>query len=145
MIAEVTSQPQISYQGIGWLLVGLGALAMLANQLDDFFKRRQGKDQEPPNGELHVALEAHTEAIDELRNQFKEQREKRDNEIQDIYERMNTDRAFGEEERRRSSSAIYNKIEQTRVEVESNLNDVKETIRVLPNEIITLLKNTNKI
>ena len=56
------------WQYVGWLFVGLAAVAVCLNQIDDFFDRRKPKipePQRPPNEQLESSLSALAEQLRE--------------------------------------------------------------------------------
>jgi hypothetical protein len=127
-----------SYQAIGWLIVGLASLCVAINQIDDFFERRKAKPGFPPAEQLEssrLALERRVErleeAMGEIRREMKEDRE--------AQAKLASVRAAG----------IYKKVDEVRAELSANLelvrHELSESQRSLPNEIVTLLKNTNAI
>ena len=130
--------PPNTYEGIGWLVVGLASLCVAVNQIDDFFERRKPRQGFPPVEQLensHLALAGRVEklegAIAEIRREMKEDRESQT--------KSASIRAAG----------LYKKIDEVRAELSANLETVRQELtesqRTLPNEIVTLLKNTNAI
>jgi hypothetical protein len=130
--------PPTTFASIGWLVVGLASLCVAINQIDDFFERRKPRPGFPPVEQLensHNALRQRVEKLEdalvELRLEMKQDREAQD--------RSASARAAG----------YYRKIDEVRAELTSNFEAVRreltENQRTLPNEIVTLLKNTNAI
>ncbi len=130
--------PPDSYAAIGWLVVGLASLCVAINQIDDFFERRKAKPGFPPVEQLENSQNALAQRVDGLeagladaRREMKEDRE--------ALARSASARAAG----------IYKKVDEVRSELSANLETVRheltENQRSLPNEIVTLLKNTNAI
>lgn len=77
-VAETLPDPT-AFSSIGWILVGLGALALTLNQLFDFFAKFKEKPPSPPLhkeyatiAELKALEEAHTDFRDEVRVSFDE-------------------------------------------------------------------------
>lgn len=127
-----------SYESIGWLVVGLAALCVAINQIDDFFERRKPRAGFPPVEQLEnsrLALEHRVDKIEldlmAIRREMKEDRE--------TSARTASIRAAG----------LYKKIDETRAELSANIETVRQELtenqRSLPNEIVALLKNTNAI
>ena len=130
--------PPDSYAAIGWLVVGLASLCVAINQIDDFFERRKAKPGFPPVEQLENSQKALAQRVDGLeagladaRREMKEDRE--------ALARSASARAAG----------IYKKVDEVRSELSANLETVRHELtqnqRSLPNEIVTLLKNTNAI
>jgi hypothetical protein len=116
-----------SFESLGWLIVGLASLATAINQIDDFFERRKTKPGFPPAEQLENSQEALAARVEKLELA-----------VGDIRREMKADR----EELARTASiraaGIYKKIDEVRAEFSASQ-------RSLPNEIVTLLKNTNAI
>jgi hypothetical protein len=128
----------LSYDSIGWLVVGLAALCVAVNQMDDFFDRRKPRPGFPPveqleNSQRTLALRVDKleDALTGLRREMREDRETQ---------------AISASER---TAGIYQKIDDVRTELSANLENVRRELtdnqRSLPNEIVALLKNTNAI
>ena len=127
-----------SYEAIGWLVVGLASLCVAINQIDDFFERRKPKAGFPPVEQLENSHEALAERVDKLEEA-----------MTDIRREMREDREAQAKSASASAAGIYKKIDEVRAELSANLETVRhelaENQRSLPNEIVTLLKNTNAI
>jgi len=128
----------LSYDSIGWLVVGLSALCVTVNQMDDFFDRRKPRPGFPPveqleNSQRTLALRVDKleDALTGLRREMREDRETQ---------------AISASER---TAGIYQRIDGVRTELSANLENVRRELtdnqRSLPNEIVALLKNTNAI
>lgn len=123
-----------SYQSIGWLLVSLGALALIANQLLAFVRNLRGPSPQPPNNELELAGQQLEMRVSELERNREEDRKQASERRKAIYEQMNRDRETFMQEVRN----LYARIERNEVHI-------NETIRQLPHEIIATLRNTGVI
>ncbi len=127
-----------SYQAIGWLVVGLASLCVAINQIDDFFERRKPKAGFPPVEQLENSQEALSQRVDKLEEA-----------MADIRREMKEDREAEAKSASARTAGIYRKIDEVRAELSANLETVRheltENQRSLPNEIVTLLKNTNAI
>ena len=51
------------FSSIGWIIVGIAALCMAFNQIDDFVKRRQGRDGERTLMNVPLEVKAATEFV----------------------------------------------------------------------------------
>ena len=126
------------WQWLGWLLGGLAALAVCINQIDDFFERRKPKEGFPPVEQLENSQNALTERVDHLARA-----------ISDIRREMKEDREAQAKSASARAAGIYKKIDEVRAELSANLESARKELaenqRSLPNEIVTLLKNTNAI
>jgi chromosome segregation ATPase len=126
------------WQWLGWLLGGLAALAVCINQIDDFFERRKPKEGFPPVEQLENSQNALTERVDHLERA-----------ISDIRREMKEDREAQAKSASARAAGIYKKIDEVRAELSANLESARKELaenqRSLPNEIVTLLKNTNAI
>lgn len=80
---------------------------------------------------------------------FEIARQIRDDEIKTVRSDMEKHRETAERERKISAAGVYRKIDEVRTELSANLETVRQELsenqRALPNEIVTLLKNTNAI
>jgi hypothetical protein len=127
-----------SYEAIGWLVVGLAALCVAINQIDDFFERRKTKPGKPPAEQLENSQEALAERVSRLENA-----------VLEIHREMKEDREAVTRAGSARAAGIYKKIDEVRAELSANLDAVRremaENQRSLPNEIVALLKNTNAI
>jgi hypothetical protein len=127
-----------SYEAIGWLVVGLAALCVAINQIDDFFERRKTKPGKPPAEQLENSQEALAERVSRLENA-----------VLEIHREMKEDRESVTRAGSARAAGIYKKIDEVRAELSANLDGVRremaENQRSLPNEIVALLKNTNAI
>ena len=127
-----------SFQGIGWLVVALASLCVTVNQVDDFFERRKTKLGFPPVEQLDSSQQALERRVDKLEDEIARLRRemKEDREAQS---RSGSERAAG----------LYKKIDDVRAELSADIEAVRKELtenqRGLPNEIVTLLKNTNAI
>lgn len=157
MLAD-TIFTEVPVQVAGWL--GCAFIVMLL--VNEGFKlwKNINPPAHPPNSELSIAGRNLEEKFFGLQQEFREAREARNGEIETIRLAQAADRAAVETERKRSSSSLYrhmdetkaqleNKMEDMRKELSTNLENVRaelsENQRLLPNEIVTLLKNTNAI
>ena len=127
-----------SFEAIGWLVVGLAALCVAINQIDDFFERRKTKPGKPPAEQLENSQEALAERVSRLENA-----------VLEIHREMKEDREAVTRAGSVRAAGIYKKIDEVRAELSANLDAVRremgENQRSLPNEIVALLKNTNAI
>ena len=122
-----------SFEGIGWLVVGLAALCVSVNQIDDFFERRKPRAGFPPVEQLDNSQAALAERVDRLEDA-----------LADLRREMKADREALAEAGSARAAGIYRKIDEVRGELSANLASVRrelaESQRSLPNEIVTLLK-----
>ncbi len=116
-----------SYEAIGWLVVGLAALCVAVNQMDDFFERRKPRAGFPPVEQLQESHHTLSERVDRLEASLAELRRE-----------MKEERLMQTQEASERVRGIYQRIEGVRAELAANQ-------RSLPNEIVSLLKNTNAI
>lgn len=130
--------PPTSYEAIGWLVVGLAALCVAVNQIDDFFERRKPRAGFPPVEQLENSQRALTERVEKLEDALGE-----------IRREMREDRELAAKSASIRAAGIYKKIDEVRAGLSANLETVRQELaenqRSLPNEIVTLLKNTNAI
>jgi hypothetical protein len=119
-------------------VVGLAALCVAINQIDDFFERRKTKPGKPPAEQLENSQEALAERVSRLENA-----------VLEIHREMKEDREAVTRAGSARAAGIYKKIDEVRAELSANLDAVRremaENQRSLPNEIVALLKNTNAI
>ena len=127
-----------SYEGIGWLVVALASLCVAINQIDDFFERRKPRPGFPPAEQLENSQKTLAARVDKLESAFAELRRE-----------MKEDRLAINESSAACANNIYRKIDQVRAELTASLEQTRlqlaEQQRLLPNEIVALLKNTNAI
>lgn len=126
------------WQWLGWLLGGLAAIAVCINQIDDFFERRKPRVGFPPVEQLENSQNALAERVDHLEQA-----------VWDIRREMKEDRETQAKSASARAAGIYKKIDEVRAELSANLESARKELaenqRSLPNEIVTLLKNTNAI
>ena len=127
-----------SFQGIGWLVVGLAALCVAINQIDDFFERRKPRVGFPPVEQLENSQQALARRVEKI-----------EAEIADVRREMREDRESQARSASVRSAGLYRKIDEVRAELSANIETVRQELadnqRSLPNEIVALLKNTNAI
>jgi hypothetical protein len=127
-----------SYEAIGWLVVGLSSLSVAINQIDDFFERRKPREGFPPVEQLDNSQHLLSARVDRLEAEMGELRRE-----------MKADRETLNESVSARAEGVYRKIDEVRAELSANLErtrqELSENQRSLPNEIVTLLKNTNAI
>ena len=127
-----------SFQGIGWLVVGLAALCVAINQVDDFFERRKPRVGFPPVEQLENSQQALARRVEKI-----------EAEIADVRREMREDRESQARSASVRSAGLYRKIDEVRAELSANIETVRQELadnqRSLPNEIVALLKNTNAI
>jgi hypothetical protein len=127
-----------SYEAIGWLVVALASLCVAINQIDDFFDRRKPREGFPPVEQLDNSQNALSVRVDKLEAEMGELRRE-----------MKEDREAANASGSARAAGIYRKIDEVRSELSANLErarqELAENQRSLPNEIVTLLKNTNAI
>jgi len=137
MIMNAPMAPD-SYAAIGWLVVGLASLCVAINQIDDFFERRKVKPGFPPVEQLENSQNALAQRVDGLEAG-----------LADVRREMKEDREALARSASARAAGIYKKVDEVRSEFSANLETVRheltENQRSLPNEIVTLLKNTNAI
>jgi chromosome segregation ATPase len=130
--------PPTSYEAIGWLVVGLASLCVAINQIDDFFERRKPRAGFPPVEQLENSQQALTERVENLEDA-----------LTDLRHEMKEDREAQAKSASIRAAGLYKKIDEVRAELSANLETVRQELtesqRSLPNEIVTLLKNTNAI
>jgi chromosome segregation ATPase len=130
--------PPTTYESIGWLVVGLASLCVAINQIDDFFERRKPRLGSPPVEQLENSQLALTERVEHL-----------EDDLSDLRHEMKQDREALLKSGSIRAAGIYKKIDEVRTELSANLETVRQELtenqRHLPNEIVTLLKNTNAI
>jgi hypothetical protein len=130
--------PPNSYEAIGWLVVGLASLCVAVNQIDDFFERRKPRVGFPPVEQLENSQNALTERVENL-----------EDDLSDLRYEMKEDREAQLKSASIRAAGLYKKIDEVRAELSANLETVRQELaanqRALPNEIVTLLKNTNAI
>jgi hypothetical protein len=130
--------PPDSYQAIGWLVVGLASLCVAVNQIDDFFERRKPRQGFPPVEQLENSQHALAERVENLEEA-----------ISDIRREMKEDYEAQAKSASIRVAGLYKRMDEVRSELSANLErvrqDLTESQRSLPNEIVTLLKNTNAI
>src|ERR1700735_1350409 len=128
----------LSYEAIGWLVVGLASLCVAVNQIDDFFERRKPRAGFPPVEQLENSQNALTERVENLEDA-----------LTDLRHEMKEDREAQARSASIRAAGLYKKIDEVRAELSTNLETVRQELaanqRALPNEIVTLLKNTNAI
>lgn len=127
-----------SYEAIGWLVVALSSLCVAINQIDDFFERRKPREGFPPAEQLENSQNALSARVDKLEAEMGELRRE-----------MKEDREAANLSASARTAGMYRKVDEVRSELSANLERVRhelaENQRSLPNEIVTLLKNTNAI
>jgi len=79
------------------------------------------------------------------KSDFDEARIVRDQELRAIRAEVKENRENAERERRITAAGIYKKLDETRAELENKVDEVKETMRTLPSEVIVVLRNTGVI
>ena len=130
--------PPNSYEAIGWLVVGLASLCVAVNQIDDFFERRKPRVGFPPVEQLENSQNALTERVADL-----------EDDLSDLRREMKEDRESQAKSASIRAAGLYKKIDEVRAELSANIETVRQELtesqRCLPNEIVTLLKNTNAI
>ena len=119
-------------------MVALSALCVALNQIDDFFERRKPREGFPPVEQLENSQNALSARVDRLEAEMGELRRE-----------MKEDRESANASASARTEGIYRKIDEVRSELSANLErarqELAESQRSLPNEIVTLLKNTNAI
>lgn len=152
MIAEVSTD--FPWQYVGWLIVGLAAVAVCFNQIDDFIERRKTKippPQEPANRELEIKQENLTSRVKALEDTIveKEWFTKIERDIETMRLESNEARADKSKEDSIHRSSIYRAIDKVRVEnsehIESVRKELSSDIKEMPMQLVALLKNTNSI
>jgi hypothetical protein len=127
-----------SFESLGWLVVGLAALCVAINQIDDFFERRK-----PPLGFPPV------EQLDTTQKVLARRVEKLEDELAALRREMKEDRESQSRSASIRAAGLYKKIDEVRAELSATIETVRQELtdnqRSLPNEIVALLKNTNAI
>ncbi len=120
-----------SYQAIGWLVVGLGAVMLALNQGVNLVRGFRG---EPPAEQLKIIAEALARRVDDLEEQRAKDLQHASERRQMIYAEFKRqhERFLGE------IKDVYRVIEQDKKELNS-------VLRNLPNEVIATLRHTNVI
>src|SRR5579872_1871494 len=121
----------------GWVAC-LAFTLMLLNEGFKFFKNVKGDPGQPPNEQIQSSQNALTERVENL-----------EEDLSEIRREMKEDREAQTKSASIRAAGIYKKIDEVRAELSANLESVRQELtdnqRSLPNEIVTLLKNTNAI
>lgn len=134
-----------SWQGMAWVALAIGGLALAFNQVHEFWQRI--KDKPAP---AEVAQEARdryaskTECLSRhqvVDRQLAELQSRVEAQRQEFEGKLEEGRAQAEESRAR----LYAHIDQKIAEVQANVARVHERVDNLPSQVVTLLKNTRAI
>jgi hypothetical protein len=162
-LAEVTTDFQ--YQWVGWLFVGLAAVAMCANQIDDFLDRRKTKAGEPPNETLHADAKNLVRRVDVLEEDVSEISQRMIGSDwfrkieSDIKYLKDADATYRENKDRADSihrKSLYEAIKDSRDETREEISELRQAIsddrkeidtkiQELPNQLVAMLRNTGVI
>jgi hypothetical protein len=130
--------PPNSFESIGWLVVGLAALCVAINQIDDFFDRRKPRVGFPPVEQLENSQQTLARRVEKL-----------EDELAAVRREMKEDRESQTRSASVRAAGLYKKIDDVRAELSATIETVRQELtenqRSLPNEIVALLKNTNAI
>lgn len=130
--------PPNSFESIGWLVVGLAALCVAINQIDDFFERRKPRVGFPP-----------VEQLDDSQKALARRVEKLEDDLAVLRREMKEDRESQSRSASVRAAGLYKKIDEVRAELSATIETVRQELtenqRSLPNEIVALLKNMNAI
>jgi len=120
-----------AYASIGWLIVSLGALALVLNQGFGFVRSLRG---EPPAEQLKLIAESLKERVDDLEKQREADLKNASDRRQLIYAEFRTQRMD-----------FLKEIKDVYVRIDKDRNSVNEALRELPGELIATLRNTGVI
>lgn len=136
---------------VGGSFICLVALVMGANAVDDFLDRRKTKVGSPPNEQLqssHSDLERRVGVLEET-IVSKEWFNKIESDLETLRTEANTHRESKDKTDSIHRASLYKAIDACRSDTSNHIENVRRELsdnqRSLPNEIVTLLKNTNAI
>lgn len=116
-----------SFASIGWLFVGLGALALLLNQGADFLARFKAKEPTPPLHEQYATKDE----LDEVKKQVGELDEKIDSQFEKL-----------RNERRVSVAELHKRIESVSTGVHDRVTELLKSFSELKGTVQQALKET---
>jgi len=129
LFAEAQQLPDPnSFASIGWLLVGLGAIALLLNQGADFLARFKAKEPTPPLHEQYATkqeLAAVESKVDDI-----------DGKIDRRFEELRKERSV-------SVAQLHKRIEETTSGIQARVSDLMGSFRELKGAVQTALKDTH--
>lgn len=129
MLAQAVQQlpDPNSFASIGWLLVGLGALALLLNQGADFLNRFRAKEPTPPLHEQYATKDE----LDEVKRQVGELDEKIDSQFEKL-----------RNERRVSVAELHKRIEGVSGGMHERVTELLKSFSELKGTVQQALKET---
>src|SRR5579883_3055403 len=95
-----------SYESIGWLVVGLAALCVAINHVDEFFERRKPRQGFPPVEQLENSQQALARRVDKL-----------EAELNAVRREMKEDRESSARSGSERAAGLYKKIDEVRAEL----------------------------
>lgn len=121
-LAEATTE--YSYQSIGWLVVGIAAICVAANQIGDFIARFRTPEGKPPNGEIAQRIENAVSRIErsereitDLRTELAKDRHNLEIHMsarsKTLFEKMDAQNATSEDSRERLHQRVNSVMENT--------------------------------
>ena len=126
----MSSDPN-AYQSVGWILVGIFALAGGVNQIHALVLRWRG---EPSSESLYAEARAIGRRVEELEKQRKQDLDNASERRRLIYAEFKSQRGD-----------FLNEIKDLYARIDSDRKHVEEVLRHLPNELIATLRNTGVI
>lgn len=146
---SLTPHDAFQWSALGWLLGGITALCVCANQIDEYFQRRKDKPSLPPNEQLQSSHQSLSVRVDRV-----------EGDVSGIRTEMKADRAASVLDGSARSKTIFQQMEKLREEMKSDLD--KQTTRLearsdkqmasletriegMPEKLINLLRHTGAI
>lgn len=120
-----------AYASIGWLMVALGALALVLNQGFGFVRSVRGA---PPAEQLQLIADALEKRIQQLEKQRETDLVQASTRRQLIYQEFKDQR-----------TDFLKEIKDVYTQIDKDRTAVNEALRELPNELIATLRNTGVI
>lgn len=145
-IAESVPSDPNSYQGIGWVLVAIGALAVIVNQFGEVFNRFRAKEPSPPLHKEYASREQHDELRErvdamaqEIAANFKDMREERSRSARTLHERIEK----FDIKNQQLTAALSKEVKEDFLGVHHRISEIVTAFSELKGAISTALKNSN--
>jgi hypothetical protein len=139
LFAETTLPDPNNYASIGWVMVVLGVIVVMINQVSEMVARHKAKDPDPPLHKEYVSRAEHDAHVEDVNARFQTLNEDRRLNVIKLHEKI--ERA--DHNQRLSNETLRREVKSDIEGVYRSINDVGKEVSKITGTLTALMKNTS--